>query len=61
MTAEDKRSVVTALLALIVMELLYRKGGPSYAAVMDGGTSFRSPKQAVSIPFGRTRTGRNSF
>src|SRR6476620_5182769 len=45
MTAEDKRSVVTALLTLIVMESLYRKGGPSYAAVMDGGTSFRSPKQ----------------
>jgi hypothetical protein len=60
MTAEDKRSVVTALLALIVMESLYRKGGPSHAAVMDGGTSFRSPK-TVSIYVGRTRTGRNSF
>jgi hypothetical protein len=58
MTAEDNRSVVTALLALIVMESLYRKGGPSYAAVMDGGTSLGSPKQAVSIHFRRKRTGR---
>ena len=44
---------MTALLALIVMESLYRKGGPPYAAVMDGGTS-SGPANSVSI-YGRPR------